>query len=263
MRSRGLVVAIAIVLAVAAAVGIIVYTNQVKDEATTQDTVEVIVSTEDIPASTPLQPLIDRGGVFVPLRVPQDGLVEGAVTAVADLEGRVTSEPILRNEQIPLSRLDSGQSNRLSIEEDTAVTVEFDAPQGGAGNIQRGDLVSVFATYNDVQAITGDLKQLINTTGPLPTGVGDTVDLPDFTVTLIPTVRVINIQNPEVDAETGRVDSSTITVTLDLKREDAQNLVFAEENAKIWLGLLPPDKPGERVPAAQVPIELLLGKKGA
>ena len=51
--------------------------------------------------------------------------------------------------------------------------------------------------------------------------------VPDFTVTLVPTVRVLRIQNPEVDTETGRSDSSRIQITLDLLPQDAQNLVFA------------------------------------
>ena len=86
-------------------------------------------------------------------------------------------------------------------------------------------------------------------------------DVPDFTVTLVPTVRVLRIQNPEVDTETGRSDSSRIQITLDLLPQDAQNLVFAQENARIWLGLLPPDEEGTQPPASTVPIELLLGAK--
>jgi hypothetical protein len=62
-----------------------------------------------------------------------------------------------------------------------------------------------------------------------------------------------------VDVETGRSDSSRIQVTFDLLPEDAQNLVFAQENARIWLGLLPPEEEGlTNLPAATVPLELLL-----
>ena len=80
-------------------------------------------------------------------------------------------------------------------------------------------------------------------------------------MTLVPTVRVLRIQNPTVDAETGRSDSSRIQITLDLLPQDAQNLVFAQENARIWLGLLPPNEEGTQPPASTVPIELLLGAK--
>ena len=86
MRSRGLVVAIAVVLAVLAAVGVIVYTNSVKN-GTGADTTAVIVSSQDIPANTPLNPLIDQG-VFGTVNVPNDTLVSGAVTDENELGHR-------------------------------------------------------------------------------------------------------------------------------------------------------------------------------
>ncbi|MCD6022564.1 MAG: Flp pilus assembly protein RcpC/CpaB, partial [Actinomycetia bacterium] len=138
------------------------------------------------------------------------------------------------------------------------LSVELDAPQGGVGNIQPGDNVQVFATYQGVTLIPGDLKQYLQRTD---TQAGSKKDVPDFTVTLVPTVRVLRIQNPEVDTETGRSDSSRIQVTLDLLPQDAQNLVFAQENARIWLGLLPPEEEGTQPAASTVPIELLLGAK--
>jgi Flp pilus assembly protein CpaB len=137
------------------------------------------------------------------------------------------------------------------------VAVELDAPQGGIGNIQPGDQVQVFATYTGVTVIPGTLRQLVNSAGTTV----PKVDVPDFTLTLIPDVRVLRIQNPSVDTETGRSDSSRIQVTLDLEPQDAQNLVFAQENARIWLGLLPPGEDGTQPRASLVPIDLLLGAK--
>jgi Flp pilus assembly protein CpaB len=80
-------------------------------------------------------------------------------------------------------------------------------------------------------------------------------------LTLVPTVRVLRIQNPQVNAETGESSGGTIQTTLDLEPQDAQNLVFAQENARIWLGLLPPNEEGTQPQASTVPIELLLGAK--
>ena len=73
-----------------------------------------------------------------------------------------TTTPILANEQIPITRLSTGaRPNELGISEGhVAVAFELDAPQGGTGNIQPGDNVSVFATYQNVQAITGNIRQL-------------------------------------------------------------------------------------------------------
>lgn len=262
MRSRGLVVAIAIVLAVAAAAAVVLYTQGVKEEAAQGgELTTVIVATQEIPANQRLDSLVDQG-LFSEIEVPQDALVGGAVTDLTQLEGATTTTPILANEQISTSRLTTAEKNLNIVgvsEGHVGVAVELGAPQGGIGNIQPGDSVQVFATYQGVQAIKGNLRQLINNPGSATQT--PKVDLPDFTLTLIPTVRVLRIQNPEVDSETGRSDSSRIQVTLDLLPADAQNLVFAQENARIWLGLLPPDEEGTQPPASTVPIELLLGAK--
>ena len=262
MRSRGLVVAIAVVLAVAAAAAVILYTQGVKEDARSGGQLtNVIVSTQDIPANQLLDPLIDQG-IFTEIQLPADALVEGAVTDVQALRGVTTSTPILANEQISTSRLSSAERplNLTGVSEGhVGVAVELDAPQGGVGNIQPGDSVQVFATYQGVQVIKGDLRKLINSAAGGTTS--PKIDLPDFTLTLIPTVRVLRIQNPSVDTETGRSDSSRIQVTLDLLPQDAQNLVFAQENARIWLGLLPPGEDGTQPRASLVPIEILLGAK--
>jgi pilus assembly protein CpaB len=261
MRSRGLVVAIAIVLAVAAAAAVILYTQGVKEDAVRGgDLTPVIVSTQEIPANQQLDPLIDQG-IFSEIQVPGDALVGGAVTDVEQLRGVTTTTPILANEQISTQRLSSAETplNLTGVSKGhLGVAIELDAPQGGIGNIQPGDQVQVFATYQGVKVIKGDLRRLINSAGGT---APPQVDLPDFTLTLIPTVRVLRIQNPSVDTETGRSDSSRIQVTLDLLPQDAQNLVFAQEKARVWLGLLPPNEEGTQPRASLVPIEILLGAK--
>src|SRR6266487_6281736 len=102
MRSRGLVVAIAVVLAVLAAVGVIVYTNSVKNGGDT-DKIAVIVSTQNIDANTPLNPLLDSGA-FESVNIPKDTLVDGAVTSESELRDQTTSAQIFANEQIPTYR---------------------------------------------------------------------------------------------------------------------------------------------------------------
>ncbi len=100
MRSRGLVVAIAAVLAVVAAAAVVLYTNGVKNDAETGGSLAlVIVANQDIPANTPLNPLID-GGAFGELQIPSDAVVDGAVSSLEQLAGQTTTSPILANEQI-------------------------------------------------------------------------------------------------------------------------------------------------------------------
>jgi pilus assembly protein CpaB len=266
MRSRGLVVAIAVVLAVAAAAAVILYTQGVKEDAEQGGSLTtVIVSNQDISPSQRLDSLIDQG-VFTELDVPQDSLVNGAVTSIQELEGQTTVSEILANEQIPLSRLSSGEGNPVGVSEGhVGVAIELRAPQGGTGNINPGDNVAVFATFQDVQALAGSpaqLRQQLNNPSATATA-GRKVELGDFTVTIIQSVRVLRIENPTVDAETGESSNNdNIRVTLDLLPQDAQNLVFAQENGLVWLGLLHPEnEDGHRTGASTVPVELLLGAR--
>jgi Flp pilus assembly protein CpaB len=253
------------VLAVAAAAAVVLYTQGVKDDAQRGgELTTVIVASQGIPANQRLDSLIDQG-VFSEIEVPTDALVDGAVTDTRQLEGLTTVTPILANEQISTSRL-SNAEERLNLvgvcEGHIAVAVELDAPQGGAGNIQPGDNISVFATYQNVTVVSGDLRQLINNPAAGASTASKKVDLPDFTVTLIPTVRVLRIENPEVDTETGeQADTGSIRVTLDLLPKEAQDLVFAQENGLVWLGLLPPEEDGSQPNASIVPVELLLGAR--
>jgi Flp pilus assembly protein CpaB len=254
MRSRGLVVAIAVVLAVAAAAAVILYTQGIKEGGTG---VPVIVANQDIPPNTQLQPLVDQG-VFREVQIPEEALVANALTTTEGLEAATTTQQIFANEQIPVSRLSTSEDriNDLGISEGhLALSVEIDAPQGGLGTVQPGDNVQVFATYQSVTIIPGSLQQFVRSQAPATTAQKQ---LPPITLTLIPTVKVLKIQNPPVDVETGRSDSSRIQVTLDLLPEDAQNLVYAQENARIWLGLLPPEEEGTQPRASTVPLELLL-----
>ena len=186
MRSRGLVVAIAVVLAVAAAAAVILYTQGVKKDAEDGGALQtVIVSSIEIRANEALNPLVAQD-VFKQIRVPQDALVAGAVTDIRQLEDATTTSTVLANEQIPISRLSSGpRPNELGISEGhIAVAVELEAPQGGTGNVQPGDNISVFATYQNVQAVPGNIRQAVN--NPAAVNAGRKVDLPDFTVTLDP-----------------------------------------------------------------------------
>src|SRR5439155_15612795 len=258
MRSRGLVVAIAVVLAVLAAVGVIVYTNSVKN-GTGADTTAVIVSSQDIPANTPLNPLIDQG-VFGTVNVPNDTLLAGAVTDENELRDQTTSSTIYANEQIPTSRLATGRGNTLGISDGhVGLGIQIDGPQSVNGYIQNNDQVEIYATFPRGTTVTKqDLKHLLSPaqlqrfltalqTGSTTTLASSPVlTMPfDFTLPLVNSVRVLAINNPPVDSTTGKPGSGGSTLVLDMLPSDAQALVLANTDAtQLWLGLLPPNKDG-------------------
>jgi len=279
MRSRGLVVAIAVVLAVLAAVGVIVYTSSVKKSVQSEDTSLVIVSKEDIPSGTQLNSLIDQDQ-FSQVRVPNDALVTGAVTSIDALRNQTTSAPIYANEQIPGSRLATGTSNNLNISDGhVGVGVSIDGPAAVNGSIQAGDHVVVYATYPRGTVVTrASLKQMLSpqqiqkflqamTGGSgAPTQQQLVISLQsDVTVTLVPTVKVLTIQNPAVDETTGRSQGGASTLILDLTPTDAQNLVFANDQAALYMGLLPPKNAdsGYNTPGTiGIPIDTVTGASG-
>jgi Flp pilus assembly protein CpaB len=243
MRSRGLVVAIAVVLAVLAAVGVIVYTNQVKNNAVSTGTTAVIVSTQDIPAGTSLDPLIQQG-VFATVNIPNDAVVKDAITSQTDLEGQTTAQPIYANEQIPPTRLATGAGNALGIDQGhLAVGLSVNGANAVNGSVQVNDHVAVYATFSKGTPVTKqDLKQLLTPSqitklfgaSTATTGFAQSPVflMPfDMTVALVPSVKVLAVQN---------ATSGTSTFVLDLLPGDAQNVIFGVEKASLYLGLLPP-----------------------
>jgi Flp pilus assembly protein CpaB len=273
MRSRGLVVAIAVVLAIVAAAAVILYTNGVKNNAVTAGAAaDVVVASQNIAANTNLNPLIDQGA-FNTIRVPSDAVVEGAVTDVNQLRDQTTTQPILANEQIPTSRLSSGtpiEGGTLGIDDGhVAVSLKVDTQSGVNGAITRGSYITVYASFSGVKIVPGKTPKAILAAATRPASSGTQGatggTLPPITMTLIPAVKVLGVVNPTTDAN-GRTTGGSVTLTLDLTPEDAQELVYAQENGSTWIGLLPPgDTAGHTLPFApdQLMLGKLLGKAGA
>lgn len=263
MRSRGLVVAIAVVLAIVASAAVILYTNGVKEDAVTGGSLsEVVVASQDIPANTNLNPLLDQG-VFTTLRVPTDAVVDGAVSDPSQLRGLTSTAPILANEQIPVGRLSSGeapQGGSLGISDgNVAVSIRVDDQAAVNGSITRGSSIVVYATFESPEFLPGGTaaQQITKATTSVQTS-----ELPTLTTTLIPAVRVLEVVNPVVAEGSTRSANEDVTLTLDLTPQDAQNLVYAQETGTIWIGLLPPDEEvGHPLPFSVIPIDRVLGQK--
>ncbi|MEA2581756.1 MAG: Flp pilus assembly protein RcpC/CpaB [Actinomycetota bacterium] len=266
MRSRGLVVGIALVLAIVAAAAVILYTQKVKEDAAQGGSlVDVVVATQDIPANTALNTL--PATAFTTAHVPTAVVVAGAVTDPAQLQGQITSGLILANEQIPLSRLSNGSTEGVSSigvsQGNVGVTVKLEGDAGGDGVIHAGDNIVVYANYTGASVISGSgLKPVIQGKPLPPNASSQTVPVPTFTAAIIPSVKVLRVQNPAPDAN-GVIDTgASIILTLDLTPQDAENLVFAQENASVWVGLLHPGDDGTQLPPSLLPIDFLLKAKG-
>ena len=238
MKARGMVVVVAFLLATTATGAVFMYIRGVKKEAVTGgDLVSVVVSKEDIPAGTDLDTLIARGE-FTTKRIPDDAVIRGAVTSLTQLKGRQTSEPIVAGEQITTARMQGSRDlpgGSLGIPDGfQAMTVPLDVSRAVGGALQPGDHVTIWATFQ---------------------GTGTNVDpsvkaLPgqeDATVSLVPDVEILRMAKPSVQKA-----SDSYVVTMALEPDDAQKVVFAQENGTVWLGLLPPEQKGEAIPPVTI-----------
>jgi len=246
MKSKGVAVVVAFLLAATATIAIYVYVQGVRSNSTNRatDMVTVIVPKQDIAAQTNLDSVVSGGG-FTTLQVPSDALVQGAVTDITQLKGRTTRYPILAGEQITVARL-QGSSQELKggplgiPAGDQALTLPFDAPEAVGGVLQSGDHVTIYASFDDITLLTGNLKKLV-------AGKGETkkVDLGDMTVTVVPDVQVLKVDQPATGTAVGTPSSSSgLRITFAVSPTDAQNVIEANAQGAVWLAMLPPNEEG-------------------
>lgn len=239
MRSRGLVVVLAFLLAVGATAAVFLYVRGVREEARTGgELVRVIVPTQDVPAGTQLDTLIQQGA-FRELEVPREAVVAGAVTDLAQLRGQTATSAILAGEQIPTQRLSSGAlpGGALGLTEGyQAVTVSLSAEQIVGPALQRGAHVTIYASFSG--ADTRSLRGGGGTGAP-----GEARAVPGVVLPIVDEVRILDVLRPGVAQGEEAADQGAL-VTLELLPVDAQKVVFAQQNGRIWLGLIAPEDVG-------------------
>jgi len=282
MRSRGLVVVLALILATLATVGVFLYSRGVKSDALEGgDVVQVVVSKVDIPANSDLNAFIEDEQ-FALQQLPADAVVEDAITDISQLKGRRNSVFILAGEQIPLSRVEGGEipGGVIGIPEGhQAMTVALNAPRAVAGALAGGDNVTIYATFQDIDLtlLQGGRGQTLDKL--IQTAVREqqqqaagqqaqNVEIPKFdaTVVLVPEVEVLRViresQTSTVPGEEQPQESveGAISVTLAFLPEEAQQFVFALEQGDVYLSLLPPDEAGVDLDALTV-AQIILPEK--
>ncbi|MGH2591268.1 MAG: RcpC/CpaB family pilus assembly protein [Actinomycetota bacterium] len=241
MRSRGLVVVLALILATLATVGVFLYSQGVKEDARTGgDLVTVVVSKVDVPANTDLNTLI-REGRFTTRDVPREAVIDQPITQISQLQNRRNSVFLFAGEQIPVARVQGGDvpGGLLAIPEGhQALTVALDSPRAISGVLAGGDNVTIYAT----------LEAEVGTTGGSGTETGPQIQ-GAATVVLAPQVEVLRVIRPvaATSVSGGATEESllgTLQVILAFEPGEAQRFVFALERGSVYLSLLPPDADG-------------------
>ena len=224
MRRGSFAAVVTILFAAAAAGGVFLFMKNVRQEATTPEaTVDVLVSQSDIPAGSELDPLIDEGN-FVVTEVPAGIVIQGVITDVYQIQGQRTAYPILAGEQISAARLAGplqAAGGTLGIPAGyQAASLTLEPQRSVAGALKQGDHVEIFGTF------TAGTKNA------------------DTTRVVIPDALVLAV--PGVNAQAA---GSGNTLTLAVTPVEASLLIFAQEQGRIWLVLLPPNEIGVEVPA--------------
>lgn len=250
MRSRGLVVVLALILATIATAGVFLYSRGVKQEAIQGgDLQDVIVSKVDIAANSNLDRLLSEGQFGI-IQVPADALVVGAVTDLSQLRGRTSSAYIFAGEQIPESRIQGGliPGGVLGIPEGhQAIAVSLAGPRAIAGALAGGDRITIYATFEGISLLLLDKNFLKKANDPSQLASLNQADVPvfDTTVVLVPEVEVLRVS--QTVNEDGTVSASTggdVLLTLAFLPDEAQQFVFALEKGRVYMSLLPPDEAG-------------------
>jgi pilus assembly protein CpaB len=252
MKSRGMVIVLAFLLAAGATGAVYLYVSGVKEQAKTGgELTTVIVSKADIAAGTDLDPLIEAGN-FRESEVPTDTLVVGAVTQLSQLKGQTATAAILTGEQIPTARLSSGALPGGALGQQKgyeAATFQLSAEQVVGPALQRGAHVTIYGAFGGVT-----LKTLKAAAATSPAG---SPAIPGVVMPVVQNVRVLDVVRPGVSPGQQATDQGGL-VTFELQPTDLEKVIFAQQNGTLWLGLLAPNDN----PNAAKPIDFLqLSKK--
>lgn len=215
-----------ILLAAAGALVLAGYVRNLENKAEDRNQlVEVFVAKETIPLGTPAETASGRN-LIGKTSVARKLVVEGAITSLTDIRGRVAAAAIFKGEQITVGRFVApSRAGTLPIPADRqAMSVEVDTPPGVAGFVQPGDRVSVVA---DIEITRGSIREKV-------------------VKYVIQDVPVLAVGSRVVTTEDGQqrrtATRDKVLLTLALTPEQVERLAFALLEGEVYFTLLPPNQ---------------------
>jgi Flp pilus assembly protein CpaB len=146
--SRNLI--ISILLALAAAGALLVYTAQVRDNANAGTTAaRVVVATHDVTVGTTVTDAQAKGYLSYQT-VRQSDLADGAVTDFSAVQGDVVTQPLYSGDQLTVNRVGAQRAQTPAYQVTgnfRAVRVPFDPDSGLLADVQPNDHVDVITSY--------------------------------------------------------------------------------------------------------------------
>lgn len=237
MKSRLIIVVVALVLGGVAAVGAYAYLGAVQRAAETGSVMtDVVVAKQAIPRGVAASDLIS-GGYVQTVRMPLKYVSAGAISSVASVSDRVLAVPVDQGEVLTSARFQYPSEAGLAFavpKDFVAVAIPVDEARGVGDLVKPGDRVAVLGT---VQMKSGG---------------------PDETRIMVAGAKVLAVgqstsaaANPSQTQQSGlfaaaqsgsSASSPTKTITVAVSAADAEKIVLAVEAGTVWLALLPGDQ---------------------
>jgi pilus assembly protein CpaB len=234
MQSRVLAILIAVVLALVATAAMVVYVNGADQRAINdQEPVWVLVAKNTIKAGTSGEDA-QNAGLIIRVTVPRKSKVGGALVSPTQLEQRYAAVDIAKGEQLLQERWvgaeDVAGRRLLQIPENhQALSLGLDITKQVAGFVTPGDKVGLVFTFKKEE------------------GNGESVERTNFLLQNVQVLAVGATALPNGSSQSGgrvnqgRGSQNLTAVTLAIKKEDVERVVFAAENGSIYLTLMPPN----------------------
>jgi pilus assembly protein CpaB len=252
MRTKIIVLIVAILLGLAAAYVAVNYVEGARSTVEEEEQpVEILVAQQDLPAGLSAEELVSEEYVSL-VQVPRRYVADGAVSSVAVIEGKLLTVPVTKGEQITTARFSLPSEAGLSFavpEDFVAVAMPNTPARGVAGLIRPGDSVAVYATFEPGTDLEEAVTRLILSKARVLAVGESTTSIPEDGDD-----EAADDPQTLTGAQAATGADVPITVTLALSPADAEKLVFAQEQGKVWLALLGPGTteipttPGQQFP---------------
>ena len=248
MGRRAVAITVAVLLAAVGTLALFLWVQGAEERALEgQETVDVLVVTEEIPRGTSAG---DIGERVEPQAIPRVAVATGAVQDLSAVEDLVTSVDLLPGEQVIRARfIDPQELQREATVEVPAglqeVTVSLEPQRALGGNLFPGDTVGVFSSFEPFQ-VSGAAPD----GGPEPTTGAQTPNATNLILHKVLVTRVQveeRVQDPQAEATDSEADpqglapTTNTLVTLAVDSPAAERIVFTAEHGSVWLSLEPAD----------------------
>jgi Flp pilus assembly protein CpaB len=215
---------VAVGAALLAGIAILVYLNQYRDHLQAGTTpVTVLIARQDIPKGTPGSVVASKG-MFTATTIRESQLREGAFSDPASLAGKVATAEVYQGSQLTSGAF-SASSSALAgtlTDRERIMSVPLDSAHGLIGDVEVGNHVDVYATFDVTQVGAGGI--------PLNGGASQAV-----TKRIMDDIPVVAIGN----SSGGLSASKATNISLRVNDKQAADLAFAADNGKVWLALRP------------------------